>query len=321
MSQADALTLSTVVLLQHVVKTADKERRRPLHVVGMVRRQETVDVCNYVIGALALMCSDVGCGSLHYCSLCNGRSVLIVPSQSQKPTRGARCPDPCCREWMQSCLAKQLMAASVLTCRTRIMTQLSMTAAGCHAMMAAQSTTLLQVLDHASIIPAVRDYCMRKVHVRLEECQLITADLHDRAALQGLRYGGAAAAGGAGQRHHLPGRRGAGARGASLQLRVHQCRCAYRTVSCIIWTVGEAQLAAAPCLRSHCMLFIASQILNRPSVSIIVAVVSHLSSSSVLGWYFPSVQTVPTRYCTHQLWITTRMPAHATTCQPCKNPC
>ena len=49
--QADALTLSTVVLLQHVVKTADKERRRPLHVVGMVRRQETVDVCNYVIGA------------------------------------------------------------------------------------------------------------------------------------------------------------------------------------------------------------------------------------------------------------------------------
>ena len=45
------MTLSTVVLLQHVVKNADKERRRPLHVVGMVRRQETVDVCNYIIGA------------------------------------------------------------------------------------------------------------------------------------------------------------------------------------------------------------------------------------------------------------------------------
>ncbi len=45
------MTLSTVVLLQHVVKSAEKERRRPLHVVGMVRRQETVDVCNYIVGA------------------------------------------------------------------------------------------------------------------------------------------------------------------------------------------------------------------------------------------------------------------------------
>ncbi len=49
--QADAMTLSTVVLLQHVVKAAEKQRRRPLHVVGMVRRQETVDVCNYIVGA------------------------------------------------------------------------------------------------------------------------------------------------------------------------------------------------------------------------------------------------------------------------------
>ena len=45
------MTLSTVVLLQHVVKAAEKQRRRPLHVVGMVRRQETVDVCNYIVGA------------------------------------------------------------------------------------------------------------------------------------------------------------------------------------------------------------------------------------------------------------------------------
>ena len=45
------MTLSTVVLLQHAVKAAEKQRRRPLHVVGMVRRQETVDVCNYIVGA------------------------------------------------------------------------------------------------------------------------------------------------------------------------------------------------------------------------------------------------------------------------------
>lgn len=51
LAQADAMTLSTVVLLQHVVKGAGKERKRPLHVVGMVRRQETVDVCNYIVGA------------------------------------------------------------------------------------------------------------------------------------------------------------------------------------------------------------------------------------------------------------------------------
>mmetsp|Transcript_19941 Transcript_19941/g.60258 ORF Transcript_19941/g.60258 Transcript_19941/m.60258 type:complete len:961 (+) Transcript_19941:333-3215(+) len=51
--QADALVLSTLVVLQGAVVKGDRDSDRPpLHVVGMVRRPETIGVANYLIGKL-----------------------------------------------------------------------------------------------------------------------------------------------------------------------------------------------------------------------------------------------------------------------------
>ena len=45
--------LSTLVVLQHVVVTGDRPKEQPpLHVVGMVRRPETIDVANYLVGEI-----------------------------------------------------------------------------------------------------------------------------------------------------------------------------------------------------------------------------------------------------------------------------
>ena len=45
------MTLSALLLLQHVVREGERDGRRPLHVVGQIRRIESVQVCNYLIGA------------------------------------------------------------------------------------------------------------------------------------------------------------------------------------------------------------------------------------------------------------------------------
>lgn len=47
--------LSTLVVLQHAVAAGGREKERPpLHIVGMVRRPETVDVANYLVGAVSI---------------------------------------------------------------------------------------------------------------------------------------------------------------------------------------------------------------------------------------------------------------------------
>ena len=50
-SQADAVMLSALLLLAHVVQEGERGSRRPLHVVAQVRRTESVQVCNYFLGA------------------------------------------------------------------------------------------------------------------------------------------------------------------------------------------------------------------------------------------------------------------------------
>ncbi|KAK9815434.1 hypothetical protein WJX72_003650 [[Myrmecia] bisecta] len=51
--EGDALTLSVILLLNDVMVASGRDARNPVHIVGTVRRPETVEVANFLIGKLS----------------------------------------------------------------------------------------------------------------------------------------------------------------------------------------------------------------------------------------------------------------------------
>ena len=49
LAQSDALTLSVVLLLQDLLVQAGRSAERPVHLVAMIERKETVDVINFLL--------------------------------------------------------------------------------------------------------------------------------------------------------------------------------------------------------------------------------------------------------------------------------